>query len=328
MPAERLQDVLFLLLAAAISGPDTALPRLDAAIRSFNTTHAVIEREVGISQANDLAYRLFLDESAAANAPPTPNSADWQDGLQHQIALDTQAMADLAARSPRAMTAQRRGLYETFVRSSVDGLLLPAAVYVPANARRGGPLALLLHGSGESETNLLAQPFLRHLADETGTVLVAPYARGIANYRGVAPKDIYDVFASARAAFLPDLRHVFLVGYSMGGFGVFHIGPMYKWSAIMDISGALQGSQGLIPFTWRNTPLYVITGKHDIVVPPSLPESTAVELAQDGVPTGLYEQSDGDHDLRSLVPAITAAWLDMHRGIVRSSGSSYTFRQQ
>lgn len=161
------------------------------ALRTFVGARAVIEGQVGSSQALDLAERLAQDENDAALAPTRSYAADRQDALERQVTLDIQAIADLAAQSPQAMTLKRTGLYETFVRSSADGLLLPAAVYVPANARRGGPLALILHGLQESETNLLALPYFRRLADRTGTVLVAPYARGAYFYR-VALKRIFE----------------------------------------------------------------------------------------------------------------------------------------
>lgn len=312
--------MLFLLLAVTVAASTTAAPtRLDDALRSFGGARTLIERQVGSSQALDLGYRLVQDQGIAALAPPRSYGADWQDALEHEVALDVQAIADLAAQSPHAMTPERTGLYEAFVHSRVDGLLLPVAVYVPANASRGGPLAVLLHGRQQSETNLLGQPYFRRLADRTGTVLVAPYARGVYDYGGAAERDVYDVLSAAQGAFAPDARRVFLVGYSMGGFSAFKIGPHYaKWSAVLDVSGALEGNADPVLFSWRVTPLYIVDGKQDTSVPAVYPERTAAALSQMGVPTSFYEQADGGHALRTLVPALTEAWLDMHSGIVRS----------
>jgi hypothetical protein len=61
-----------------------------------------------------------------------------------------------------------------------------------------------------------------------------------------------------------------------------------------------------------------VTGKHDTVVPAAYPEQTATVLAAMAVPTSFYEQPAGEHALRTLYPALAAAWLDMHAGIVHS----------
>lgn len=313
--------MLAVILAAALTaGPDSPPSAyLDAALRSFARARALIARQVGNGQAIDLGYRLVQDRRNAMMTPPASYAADWQDALEHESAIDVQAVADLAAQSPARMTPQRSGLYETFVRSSADGLLAPAAVYVPANAHRGGPLALLLHGNQQSETNLLGQPYFRRLADRTGTILIAPWGRGTRTYEGAAAQDVYDVLEAARAAYAPDPRRIYLVGYSMGGFNAFTIGLRYRnWSAVMDVCGALQGDAGPVAFAWRTTPLYVVTGRFDTTVPDVYPEHTATVLSQLGVPTSFYEQPDGSHALRTLVPALTAAWLDMHQGSVHS----------
>lgn len=66
---------------------------------------------------------------------------------------------------------------------------------MPANLPTPRSVAIVLHGNPETEADLLSQPYLRSLADETGTILP--------------------------------------VGYSMGGFSVFKIGPAapVKWNA-------------------------------------------------------------------------------------------------
>jgi poly(3-hydroxybutyrate) depolymerase len=212
----------------------------------------------------------------------------------------------------------RKGVYETFIPSSVDGTWIPVAIYVPEHTAAKPSLAIMLHGSGEAETNMLGEPYFRELADRTGTILVAPWGRG--DFKGVAVKDVYDVLAAAGRAFDPDPRRTYLVGYSMGGFRAFTIGPGHDWAAVMVISGAmLNRNVSSVQFSWRLTPVYVITGKSDVVVPPALGEETATYLAFLGVPTAFYEQPDGQHWFRSLMPVLSTAWNDMYAGVVRAN---------
>lgn len=314
-------DVLSLVLAAALAGPSASIQtQLSNAVRQFESVRPKIEREVGHDQAIDLGYRLVQDNEY--NAPPSPgyNAADWDETVHTIVSLDTQAIADLAAGTPRPLTLASKGVFETFVPSSVNGTWLPVAIYIPNNVAPGAPLAIVLHGNPQSETELLGQPFFRRLADSTGTILAAPWGRGAYDFEGVATTDLYDVLAAVRKALHTDARRTYLVGYSMGGFTVFKVGPGHsEWAAIMNISGALLNSEvPNVRFAWQNTPVYVVTGKNDTSIPAVYGEETATFLASIGVPTAFYEQADGQHWIRSLVPALTRAWTDMHAGVVRA----------
>lgn len=310
--------MLALALAAALShAPSENVARIESAVRIFQASRPLIEREVGKDQSLDLAMRLIQDENNLQLPVPRSYSNDWNEAIGAESALDVQSVSDLAAGRRRPIDAQKRGLYEAFVPSSADGMWIPVAVYVPQHARA---MALLLHGNQQPETNLLGQPYFRRLAERTGTILVAPWARGIYDYAGVAQNDVYDALYAARSVFHADRMNTYLVGYSMGGFSLFRVGLAFnKWTAVMDVCGAVQDAWiRPVSFAWRSTPLYVVTGKRDSVVPPVLPEETATVLAASGVPTSFYEQSDGQHMLRTLAPSLAAAWMDMHEGTVHS----------
>lgn len=311
---------LVLTAALAYAAPANIQAQIASGLRRFESARAKIEREVGPDQAIDLGYRLVADNQYVSPPPAGYASAEWNETARTIVSLDAQAIADLASGTPQPLTPAHKGVYETFVPSSVDGKWIPVAVYVPEQVASRPSLALMLHGSGESETNMLGEPYFRQLADRTGTILVAPWGRGASDFQGVATKDVYDVLAAARRAFRPDDRRTYLVGYSMGGFTVFKIGPGHEWAAVMDISGAMLNSDvSSVQFSWRTTPVYVVTGKRDVVVPPVLGEETASYLSALGVPTAFYEQADGEHWFRTLMPVLSQAWSDMYAGIVRQS---------
>lgn len=314
--------MIALILAATIAHPSAQAQeaRLQHELTVFAQHRAQIERETGPDQAVDMGMRLVGDDAYLTSPVPDGYSAaDWKDTTDTLIDVDVNAIEDLSHGVRRTLSSGA-GLYETFVPSRVDGTWQPVAVYVPAQHLPHPPIALLLHGRPQTETELLAQPYFRRLADRTGTVLVAPWGRGIYDYAGIGATDAFDELAEAQKAFGSDPQRVYLVGYSMGGFSVFKIGPLFKhWTAIMDVSGAMLNSEvPVVRFAWRDTPVYVVTGTEDASIPSIYAKETAQFLAFLGVPTGFYEQRGGAHQVRTLMPALTSAWSDMHAGVVRA----------
>ena len=180
----------------------------------------------------------------------------------------------------------------------------------------------MLHGRPQSETQLLAPPFVGQLAEATATIVIAPWGRGYYDFRGSAD-DVYDALHAATRAFAIDARKQYLAGYSMGGFSVFEVAPVHPddWAAVMCISGALLGSDSpRVVARMARTPFYVLTGSADDSIP------TAVSNRDRGV-----SQIAGhrrfvllavrrDHRLVTLLPILTQAWNDMAaRGRARSA---------
>lgn len=83
----------------------------------------------------------------------------------------------------------------------------------------------------------------------------------------------------------------------------------------MCISGAILNS-GVrsVSIAWHDLPLYVVTGAHDESIPTIYGEQTARYLAGLGLRVSFYEEPAGTHTLRTLVPSLEHAWLDMHAG--------------
>lgn len=197
----------------------------------------------------------------------------------------------------------------------------PVAIYVPMgySAERPAPLVVFLHGRAQPESHLIAPQFIGDLAEETGTIIVAPYGRGSYDFAG-SESDVYDAFNAANRAFTIDARKRYLVGYSMGGFAVFRLAPIVPndWSAEMSIAGSLLGSRAQGVTAMRNGRFYILTGARDDNVPTAYPTATAIFLRDAGLPVTFYSQPDGTHSLYSLRLILSEAWTDMERGVVRS----------
>lgn len=327
LPSARRGTVLALVAAlcagaAPATAPGDAETGLDGALQRFLAMRTQIDARAGIIPAAEYATRLREDLAGRNDAPPPGyGDEDWRDTLASIAALDVAGARQLAdgVRDPLTMSP---GLHEIVIPSSVDGTWQSAALYVPASYRAGtrAPLVVALHGNPQTESQLLGQPYLRRLAERTGSVIVAPFARGIYDYAEPAATDVYDALAAVQQALPVDRGRTYLVGYSMGGFSLFKIGPRggSHWRAVMCISGAILNSGvRAVSLVWAETPLYVVNGARDDQIPARYGEQTATYLAGLGLPVSFYQQPDGTHAVRTMMPVLTRAWDDMHAGAVR-----------
>lgn len=306
--------MLHVVLAAALSAS------LQQAITYFQAQRPRLEARLGASQTVDLGLRLVIDRNELNDPAPawyTPQA--WNDTLRTVSTVDIDAIRE-AAEDAAPQLPRQAGLHEGFVRSAIDGIWEPVAVYIPPKHAAHPPLAIMLHGRPQSETELLGQPYLRELADRTGTILVAPWGRGNYDFEGSAATDLNALATFAQNTYGSDPHELYLVGYSMGGFSVFKVGTARPWSAVMCIAGALLNSEvPAVRFAWRDTPVYVINGTLDEEIPPIYGMRSAAFMESLGIPTTFYQQPAGHHAVRTLMPALERAWADMHAGVVRAN---------
>jgi poly(3-hydroxybutyrate) depolymerase len=292
---------------------------LQAALASFTSHRAAIERRLGADQAIDLGDRLVIDLKTLGDPMPdgyTPEA--WKDTLTAVAQGDIEAIARAETWDKPQLTPEP-GLHSAYAQSTIDGIWEPLAVYVPKNHSAHPPLAFVIHGRPQSEMEVLGQPYFRELADRTGTVLVAPWGRGSYDFEGAATNDLLALVPLAERTFNADPHHVYLVGYSMGGFTVFKVGTSSTWSGVMCIAGALLNSEvARVRFAWHDTPVYVVNGSQDASIPAVYGLQTAVFLDSLGVPTSFYQQPGGFHAIRTLMPQLEHAWDDMHHNVTRS----------
>jgi len=312
--------VVTLCPLVAFSAADNPALRHIIAARQELLDHFLSVKASAGDTAYELVGRLNGDVDAVGQIAPPPgySATDWIERERLVADLDSDLIADLiAGNDPRAL--QSPGIAEHVIRSKVDGTLQALALYVPPAHKISG-IVVLLHGHQQSEAEILGAPYFRKLADSTGTIVVAPYGRGLYDFAAPGSDDVYQALDVVREQFTVDARHIFLVGYSMGGFSVFSLGLLHpgRWSAIMCISGAILNSEtAATRFRFRATPFYIVTGKHDMSIPAVYGEETATFLNNAGVPTSFYEEPTGEHWLGTLLPSLTAAWRDMFAGIIR-----------
>jgi predicted esterase len=300
---------------------------LRVSLRDTAAAYLASFAKIGPIAGRDTTYdyyeRLLEDADMLGDAavPQGYTPEQWSETVNRIAALDLSLATQLLHGNYDSMGAVR-GLGEVLVRSSQDGTLQPVAVYVPSSysPAHPAPLVVLLHGHPQSETQVIAPPYLGELAEQSGAIVVAPWGRGYYDFRG-SVADVYDALHAALHSFTIDPRKRYLVGYSMGGFSVFEVAPArpQEWSAVMCIAGALLGSDSQrVVAMLRRTPFYVLTGSADDSIPTQYPTATAAFLQAVGMDVSFYSQPGGVHRLITLLPILTQAWNDMLHEIVRA----------
>jgi pimeloyl-ACP methyl ester carboxylesterase len=294
-----------------------------AALSLLAAHYETVAAKMGSDQALNLQERLYTDLGWMPDDTPAPgySAAEWQNRVALEAQLDASIVSQAAAGRSAPVTATP-GLTEHLVLSRVDGMLAPYALYVPANYAADPRLVVLLHGNPQTESALLGSRYFRDLADSTGTIIVAPYGRGIYDFAPPGGDEVYQVTDEITNAFHIPSDRVYLAGYSMGGFSVFKIGRLHpdRWRSVLDVAGAALGSEiDQVRMAFQHKQLFVVTGTADESIPTSYPQNTAFYLSGVGIATGLYIQRGGTHYIPTLWPMLQEAWHDMIAGRIRAS---------
>jgi S-formylglutathione hydrolase FrmB len=304
--------------------PMSPSDELRLALMQLTNNYDTIAKRMGPEQTADLQERLSTDLGwmmGAATPFPGYSAEAWSSRVGAQAHMDADIVTQVLA-GKSGPIAGSGGLVERLVVSRKDGLLAPFALYVPANAAANPTLVVLLHGHPQTDSDIIAGRYFRQLADDTGTIVAAPYGRGIYEYASPADDEVYQVTAEVASAFHVPPNRVFLAGYSMGGFAVFKIGRVHpeQWAGVMSIAGSVLSTETeLVRRAFGHTPIYVVTGTGDDQVPTDFAQSTAVYLDSVGIPTGLYIVPSGTHSIVTINPMLSAAWHDMLTGKIRAS---------
>lgn len=310
-------------LPSSSMADSNGLAQLQASHSELIAHYDLVVKRMGSASAADLEQRLDYDigEQLSAQTPDNFSQADWTMRLNGISVLDSSIVDQVV--SDRLIPIEgSRGLVERLVLARTDHTLQPFALYVPAVLPAHPSLAILLHGNPQTEAEILSGPYFQSLADSTRTVVAAPYGRGIYDFAPPADDEVYQVTQAVVSAFSIDPNRVYLVGYSMGGFTVFKIGPERpaQWAAVMCIAGSVLNSEAAkVRSAFAHSKMYIVNGAKDDNIPPQYGRLTAQWLAGVGIPTGFYQQPDGTHYLSSLMPVLSRAWHEMLGGFISSN---------
>jgi pimeloyl-ACP methyl ester carboxylesterase len=204
-------------------------------------------------------------------------------------------------------------------RIQLQGQTYAVALSVPLTYQpsKGYALVICLHGAGFSG-DVYLERWQARLGDEY--ILACPTYPAGAWFTRRAEELVLATIRQIRQRYHVDPDRIFLSGMSNGGIGAWLIGMHHAplFAGLAPMAGGLDDV--LMPFlaNLRNTPVYIIHGAKDQIMPVTLSRSIAGRLAALGYPY-VYREHDGEHPVagghyfpREELPALVT-WLNAQR---------------
>lgn len=163
--------------------------------------------------------------------------------LDRALDLASSRLAELE-QGPSTNWLVGKGLQVRGFKSKVDGSPQPVGMIVPQAAIGSGkklPLFVWLHGRGDKATDL---HFINDRLDKKGEVapenaiVIHPLGRQCLGYKSAGETDVLEAIEFACQHYPIDVDRVVLMGFSMGGAGVWHLAAHYADRFIAASPGA------------------------------------------------------------------------------------------
>jgi poly(3-hydroxybutyrate) depolymerase len=191
------------------------------------------------------------------------------------------------------------------------------ALFVPStyDKEKKTPLVVALHGLGGNPQQIMRTRGLVDLAEKNGYIVVAPMGYNSKGWYGVkgrggpgqgkddppnlrelSEKDVLNVLELVRKEHNVDGKRVYLIGHSMGGGGVWHLGIKYPelWAGLAPIAPAAFGAPtGLDKI--KNVPVIVVQGDKDTLVRPEGTRRWVDKMKELGMTYEYVEIAGGGH---------------------------------
>lgn len=227
--------------------------------------------------------------------------ADDQEAEHLLQALSNRPFAELES-------ALRRTLEGSFQKSVPTGLLpgrsirvagdtLSYGLYVPPgyDPSRPYPLIICLHGAGFTGDTYLDR-WQPRLGEDY--ILACPTLEDADWWTRRGETLVLAVLSELSRTYHLDPDRVYLTGMSNGGVGTYVIGLNHpdRFAALIPMAGALPTALFPLLDNARNTPLYIIHGAKDQVMPVQNSRDVAVYLKRNGYPV-VYREHDRVHPM-------------------------------
>ena len=193
----------------------------------------------------------------------------------------------------------RHGDFRKAYRSAVDNTLQPYRIFIPTayDGSKATPLVVALHGMGGDENSMFDgyKETLKREAERLGFIVACPKGRESASmYRGPAEQDVFDVMKEVERDYRIDVKRVYLMGHSMGGYGTWSVAMAHPelFAALGPISGG-GDTNGMAKI--KDIPEYVVHGDDDRTVNVSQSRRMVEAGKKIGVPITYVEVPGGSH---------------------------------
>lgn len=250
------------------------------------------------------------------------------------------------ARRGRGGPVHPYGMVRLAYRDDVDGSAQYCRAYLPPGytVAKKWPVVIYLHGMQSANPPYIRSTGIdRHFdytADRFRVIMLYPHGRGNSFYQGIGEQDVMRCLALARQRFSVDADQIYLMGHSMGGAGVWHIGSRFPelFAALAPIYGGREfrvtmesEEQAKLSPTERfrlectkssfvnaesllSTPVFVNHGTADETVPIAISRYSVTMLTRWGYNVRYWEHPGKGHGGLGCEDAVLT-WLMEHKRV-------------
>ena len=266
-------------------------------------------RALGVNP-RDFVFRLDYLSGKLAQAGNTPSEREeLAREMQLELKLDAELLVNLCPYFDAVA-----GFDESWYNSDPKAPPDPVALYVPPRQPQPYAVVVLLHGRGQTETDVLSQGVFRHMADLRHAILVAPWGTGGALWGDAAAREIANILAELEGGLPIDPSRIYVAGVGLGGEGAFGVAARYAniFRGVLSIDGSLgAGDAFAVSHELRDRDVYLVS--NDPVVYDVLASACVPVSRYDAQAAALSPDAQSDQ--------VEEAWNDMFDGTVRNGSA-------
>ncbi len=266
-----------------------------------------------------------LTQAHADASAGTPNVNHDGSPLADRPAPDiSKGFSGIPRSAQPPLTPTQRRILECTYRLPEANADLAYTLFVPSTYDRAKPAPLVvdLHGLAITPLQQILFDGTTDFAERHGFIVVAPTGFNLSSWWGSRPGapvataavkpgsdarytvgelaelDMLAVLKRIRDAYAVDADRIYLMGHSMGGAGVYHLGGKFQeiWAGLAAIAGAGGIADRAAAERYRQTPVLLMHGARDSIVPVTASRRSAEALRAAGAQHIYLEFPNADHE--------------------------------
>jgi poly(3-hydroxybutyrate) depolymerase len=268
--------------------------------------------------------KLITQASADASAG-VPNINHDGTPLPGQAAPDiSRGFAGIPRSAQPKLTASQARILECSYSLSEANAEMPYTLFVPStyDPKKATPLIVDLHGLNITPLQQILFDGTTDFAERYGFIVVAPMGYSVSGGWGgrvgtpvetaqvkpggeirysaseLSEIDAMTVLKMIRQKYTIDPNRIYLMGHSMGGGGTYYLGGKYNdiWAALAPIAGAGGIANAGAAEKYKGTPMLIMHGAKDSIVPPATSRRAVMALQAVGAQHVYLEFPEKDHE--------------------------------
>lgn len=279
-----------------------------------------------LAPGQNCAFLTNSNAQASAGVPNITHDGSQLPGIE--LPDISQGFAGIPRSAQPPLTQSQQRILECTYYLPEANADLPYTLFIPSSydASVPTPLVVSLHGFNITPLQQILFDGTTDFAEQFGFIVLAPMGYSVADSWGaefsvrpvepvptadinpdtnqpytsaeLAELDAMTILAQIRERYEIDNNRIYLMGHSMGGMGTYHLGGKYSdiWTALAPIAGLGGIADEEIAERYKSTPMLLMHGELDSIIPPEVSRRAAMHLQSAGAQHIYLEIPGADHE--------------------------------